>query len=417
MRMPKITDLRVRRILDSRGNPTIEVEIETEAGWVRAAAPSGASRGKNEAVAFPEGGVKASIEILKEQVFPKLKGREVERHEEIDRLLRELDGSPDFSKIGGNAAVAVSMAVAKAASLASGLPLYKYLNPRASSLPFPLGNVIGGGAHAGKTTPDIQEFHVLPTGAKSFSQAAFANAKVHKKLKGLIEKKDQLFAGGKGDEGAWAARLTSEEALELLAEAARQVEEEEGIKISLGLDLAASGLWDGKSYRYSREGKVRDSGEQLDFLVGLVEKYRLLFLEDPLHEEDFEGFAELTRKVGEKCIVCGDDLYVTNPSRIRKGMEMKASNAVLIKPNQVGTLTETLQAVELTKRAGCVPVISHRSGETPDETISHLAVGWGCPIIKTGAVGGERVAKLNELIRIEEELGERARMAELKWSS
>jgi len=415
--MSKIKSLKAREILDSRGNPTIEVEIEIEGGRVRAAAPSGASRGKNEAVAFPEGGVRASLEILRKEVFPKLVGREAEKQQEIDSLLHEIDGTPNFSRIGGNAAVAISMAVAKAAALYHGLPLYKYLNAKACSLPFPLGNVIGGGAHAGKATPDIQEFHVLPVGAKTFAQAAFANAKVHKKLKGLIEKKDSLFAGGKGDEGAWAAKLTSEEALELLTKAVEEVEKEDGIKIALGLDLAASGLWDGRNYRYSREGKVRTETDQLDFLVSLVEKYHLLFLEDPLHEEDFEGFAELTKRVGKKCIVCGDDLYVTNPSRIKKGMEMKASNAVLIKPNQIGTLTDTLQAVELTKKAGCLPVISHRSGETPDETISHLAVGWGCPIIKTGAVGGERIAKLNELIRIEEELGAKARMAELKWKS
>jgi enolase len=415
--MSKIKSLKAREILDSRGNPTIEVEIEIEGGRVRAAAPSGASRGKNEAVAFPEGGVRASLEILRKEVFPKLVGREAEKQQEIDSLLHEIDGTPNFSRIGGNAAVAISMAVAKAAALYHGLPLYKYLNAKACSLPFPLGNVIGGGAHAGKATPDIQEFHVLPVGAKTFAQAAFANAKVHKKLKGLIEKKDPLFAGGKGDEGAWAAKLTSEEALELLTKAVEEVEKEDGIKIALGLDLAASGLWDGRNYRYSREGKVRTETGQLDFLASLVEKYHLLFLEDPFHEEDFEGFAELTKRVGKKCIVCGDDLYVTNPSRIKKGMEMKASNAVLIKPNQIGTLTDTLQAVELTKKAGCLPVISHRSGETPDETISHLAVGWGCPIIKTGAVGGERIAKLNELIRIEEELGAKARMAELKWKS
>lgn len=415
--MSKIRCLRAREILDSRGNPTIEVEVETGRGRVKAAAPSGASRGKNEAVAFPEGGVKASLEILRKEVFPRLLGMEVADQRGIDALLRELDGTSNFSRIGGNAAVAISMAVAKAAALEKGLPLYKYLNPSSSSLPFPLGNVIGGGAHAGKSTPDIQEFQVLPVGARTFSQAAFANAKVHKKLKGLIEKKDPLFAGGKGDEGAWAAKLTSEEALELLAEAARQVGDEEGIEIRLGLDLAASGLWNGSSYQYTREGKVRDSGEQLDFVIELVKKYHLFYLEDPLHEEDFEGFVELTKKVGRECIVCGDDLYVTNPARIKKGMEMRASNAVLIKPNQIGTLTETFQAVELTKSSGCLPVISHRSGETEDETISHLAVGWGCPIIKTGAVGGERVAKLNELIRIEEELGESARMAELRWRS
>lgn len=413
--MYTIKDVRARQILDSRGNPTIEIELEVDAGRVRAAAPSGASRGRHEAVAFPQGGVRASIERLRQEVFPKLIGMELDQ-EKVDTLLRELDGTGNFSKLGGNAAVALSMAVAKAAALSSGLPLYKYLNPDASALPFPLGNLIGGGAHAGESTPDIQEFHVLPVGARSFSQAVSANAKVHQRLKGLIGKRDPSFAGGRGDEGAWAAKLGSEEALELMAEAAEEVGREEGIRIALGLDLAASGLWNGSGYRYRREGKTLSEEEQMEFLERLVKTHDLIFLEDPLHEEDFEEFARLTREVGKKCIVCGDDLYVTNPERIKRGLKLRSTNAVLIKPNQVGTFTETLQAVRLAQRAGCLPVISHRSGETTDETISHLAVGWGCPIIKTGAVGGERVAKLNELIRIEEELGERARMADLRWS-
>ncbi|MDI6819333.1 MAG: phosphopyruvate hydratase [Candidatus Hodarchaeaceae archaeon] len=418
-----ISSISARKILDSRANPTVEVdvvaedEVGTKVGFGRAAAPSGASKGRHEVTALPKGGVDGAVEGVKRVVAPRLVGMEVTDQKRIDALLRKLDGTPDLSRIGGNAAVAVSMAVAKAASAALNLPLYKYLGgEQATKLPYPLGNVLGGGAHAGRMAPDIQEFLVIPTDAGRFVDAAFANSQVHRRVRALIEAKDGTFTGGKGDEGAWAPNLGNVEALELVARACEEISEEMGFKIRPGLDFAASGLYDSgkKKYVYKREGAARDTGEQIDFVLELIETYEPFYVEDPLREDDFESFAEITKKA-KRCLICGDDLFVTNVARIRKGIKLGAANAVLIKPNQIGTLSDTHVAVQLARQHGYVPVMSHRSGETSDETIAHLAVGFECPIIKTGVVGGERVAKLNELIRIEEELGEQARMGELPW--
>jgi len=407
------------KILDSRGDQTIEIEVVVRGGrgakasFGRAAAPSGVSKGKHEVVYFPEGGVDASIEKVRELITPKLMGVAVGEQEKIDGLLHELDGTSDFSKIGGNAAVAISMAVAKAAASALGKPLYKYLGgSRAIRLPYPLGNVLGGGAHAGKKAPDIQEFLAIPIGAKRFTDAAFANAQVHKKVRWLIEGKDPTFPGGKNDEVAWAPNMDNFEALEILARGCEEIASEVGFEMKLGLDVASSGLYHAKrkKYVYERGNLSRDEGEQIDFILELIEAYKLFYIEDPLHEEDFNGFAELTRKAGKRCLICGDDIFATNVERLQKGLEKKAANAVIIKPNQIGTLSDTLATVKLAKEHDYVPVVSHRSGDTPDETIAHLAVAWDCPMIKTGVAGGERVAKLNELIRIEEELGKEAKM-------
>lgn len=410
--------LKGRKISDSRGNPTIEVEAAVSSRgkkfFGRAAAPSGASRGKYEVVDFPEGGVDAAIAKLPkiEGALKKLKKLDLSS---VDSLLHEVDGTTNFSSIGGNTAVAVSMAVAKAVAAAKNLPLFAALNPRACEFPFPLGNVLGGGKHAGKRAPDIQEFLVVSAGARSVSEAIFTNAAVHKRVRKLIEQADPTFTGGKGDEGAWAPNLKNDEALEIVARACEEISAETGVTVRPALDVAASSFYDEKTgaYVYEREGKKRSSGEQIDFIVNLIETFKLVYVEDPLHEEDFDGFAELTRKVGGKCLICGDDIFVTNVSRIRKGLEKGSANAVLIKPNQIGTLSDTLEAVKLAKSGGCVPVISHRSGETTDETIAHLAVAWGCPMIKAGVVGGERIAKLNELIRIWERVGKKAKMAAL----
>ena len=412
-----------RRVLDSRGDPTIEIEVVVRGnrganvGFGRAAAPSGVSKGKHESIAYPKGGVEVSIKKVRGLIAPKLIGVAASEQEKIDRMLHELDGTSNFSKIGGNAAVAVSMAVARAAASALGKPLYRYLGGgRAIQLPYPLGNVLGGGAHAGKMAPDIQEFISIPVGAKRFTDAAFANAQVYNKVKTLIEAKDTTFTGGKGDEVAWAPNLNNLDALEVVALACEEVAGEVGFEVRPALDVASSSLYDAKKQRYvyERGGVNRDGGEQIDFILELIETYKLLYVEDPLHEEDFDGFAELTRKAGKRCLICGDDLFVTNVRRIQKGLKAGAANAVLIKPNQIGTLSDTLAAVKLAKKHDYVTVVSHRSGETPDETIAHLAVAWGCPLIKTGVAGGERVAKLNELIRIEEELGKEAKMGMLR---
>lgn len=417
----KIGKVRGRKILDSRGNPTVEVEVSLQdesgstVGFGRAAAPSGASRGVHEVVAFPEGGVGRSLEELN-RMARELEGTTFGNQISFDERCRELDGTSNLSRVGGNTIVALSMAIAKAAASASGEPLYKYLsNGEPARLPYPLGNVLGGGKHAGPTAPDIQEFLILPVGAESFLEAALGNAQVHKRVKKLVIEKDEAFTGGKGDEGAWAPNLGNQESLKIVASACEEVSRELGFEIRPGLDVAASSLYSegGRKYEYPREGKSREVGEQIDFILDLIDAYKLVYVEDPIWEEDFESFAEITKRAGRKCLICGDDLFVTNVERIQKGIEMDSANAVLIKPNQIGTLSDTEKAVKLTKESVGVPVMSHRSGETTDETIAHLGVGYGCPIIKTGIVGGERIAKLNELIRIEEDLRQEAEMAEI----
>jgi len=411
-----IEDLKARKILNSRGDATIEVDVTTIDGFGTASAPSGASTGKAEAVPFPEGGVEEAIKKVDDLIAPEIIGLYADEQEEIDSLLRELDGTEDFRNIGGNTAYAVSLAVADAAASSYGLPLFQYLGGfLASDLPFPLGNVVGGGKHAlGKAT-DIQEFLVLPVGAPSFSAAVEANAAIHKRLKALLKEMDPTFTGGKGDEGAWAPNVSNEEALKAVFRACKDVSEELGFECRAGLDVAASSLWDAekKRYIYTRDGLSRDTGEQIEYVLSLIERYELVYVEDPVHEDDFEGFKELTSK-SRSCLICGDDLFVTNVKRLSRGIEKHAGNSIIIKMNQVGTLTDTWKTTRLAQENGYVPVVSHRSGETAAYHIAHLAVAFNAPVIKTGVVGGERIAKLNELIRIEETLGDRARMAKLK---
>ena len=327
--------------------------------------------------------------------------------EDIDEVLREIDGTDNMSAIGGNTSVAVSMAAAKAAAMSFGMPLYSFLGGNfVSEMPYPLGNMMNGGAHAGPNAPDIQEFLVVPIGAKDVEEAVFANVAVHKKLKELISKKDPDFTGGKGDEGGWIPNITNTQALEIQAQACEETRDELGILIRPGLDMASSEFWDSEKekYVYSQDNIERDVGEQVEYVKDLIETYNLFYVEDPFDEHDFEGFRELTSKVGNKCRICGDDLFVTNSRLLKKGIDEKAANAIIIKPNQIGSLSETYATVKLAKENNVMPVVSHRSGETCDETIAHLAVAFGAPMIKTGAIGGERIAKLNELIRIEAEL-------------
>ncbi|MEE1128830.1 MAG: phosphopyruvate hydratase [Methanobrevibacter sp.] len=402
-----IEDVQVRKILDSRGNPTIEVDVLTWNSSGRAAAPSGASTGSREVVSFPDGGVDTVVSEMEDFIASELIGMDAEDIATIDEVLKEIDGTDNLSAIGGNTTVAISMAVAKAAASSYNMPLYKYIGGNLiNELPFPLGNMMNGGAHAGINAPDIQEFLVVPTGATNIGDAIFANASVHKKLKELIQVKDSNFTGGKGDEGGWIPNISNIDALEIQAQACEEVGDELGIEIKPSLDMAASELWDSnkQKYVYSQDGIERDTGDQIDFVKDIIETYNMFYVEDPFDESDFDGFAQLTAKVGNKCLICGDDLFVTNKEILAKGIEMKAANAIIIKPNQIGSLSETYATVKLAKENDIVPVVSHRSGETTDETIAHLAVGFGSPLIKTGAIGGERIAKLNELIRIEEEL-------------
>ncbi|KUG14592.1 enolase [hydrocarbon metagenome] len=298
-------------------------------------------------------------------------------------------------------AVAISLANAKAAATSTGLELYQYLGGVfIPSLPLPLGNVVGGGAHAPDAT-EIQEFLIVPTGASGPREAVFANAAVHRTVRDLLKKQGKSC--GKGDEGAWAPRITDAEAFDIVSEAAGMVSDERDISIRMGLDLAASQLWQ-ENGTYHYRDMDRTTEDQIAYLGELVDRYDLIYIEDPLHEEDFSGFAELTAQVGDRCLVCGDDIFVTSASRIADGIEQGSANCVLIKPNQVGTLSDTFEAIHLAQRNGMDTVMSHRSGETTDMTIAHLATAFQSVFLKTGIVGGERTAKLNELIRIEEQI-------------
>ena len=408
-----IEDVMARKLFNSRGEETIEVDILTAAGFGRASAPAGASKGKAEVVSYPEGGVDEALKKVEELIVPELIGMDAEEQQEIDALLHEIDETENFGNIGGNTVFAVSLATAEAAATSYGTFLFQHLSGYlANELPYPLGNVLGGGKHAlGKTT-DIQEYLVIPLKARSFAEAAKANIMVHHRIGALLRKADPNFTGGRGDEGAWAPNIKNEEALKIVAKACEEVSAEQGIECRACLDVAASSFWNPKEkvYVYSMEGTKRDSGEQLEFMLRLIEDYNLAYVEDPFHEDDYESFAELMKKVKD-CLICGDDLFVTNRQRLAKGIKMCAANSIIIKMNQVGTLTDALETTRLAKRARYVPVMSHRSGETTDTHIAHLAVGFSCPVIKTGVLHGERVAKINELIRIEETLGNRAKMS------
>jgi len=411
-----IEDIIARKVFNNRGEETIEVDVVTTSGFGRASAPAGESRGKAEVVYYPQGDVDQALKKVEELIAPEIVGLNADSQAEIDRTLHEIDGSRDFRAIGGNTAFTVSLANAEAAANSYGLLLFQFLGGHvAHELPYPLGNTISGGKHTQGKSPDIQEFLALPHGSESFLEAATTNAQIHERVGAILKKKDKLFSGGRSDEGAWIASIGNSEALDALAEACEEVGNELGFECGLGIDVAASSLWNdkGKIYAYKRERKKRDPGEQLEFILGLIKKYHLVYVEDPFHEEDYRNFAELTKKV-KNCLICGDDLFATNSERLNRGVKMRAANAVIIKVNQVGTLTDAWETVEMAKRNGYVPVMSHRSGDTCDWHIAHLAVAFKCPIIKTGVVEGARIAKINELIRIEQFLGDRAKMADVK---
>ncbi|WP_299235030.1 phosphopyruvate hydratase [Natronomonas sp.] len=402
--MTLITEVRLRRILDSRGSPTVEAEVRTEnGGFGRGAAPSGASTGEYEAVEIP---AEEAIANARELAVPRIEGQVYAGDQRgVDSALRGADGTGDFSEIGANSAVAISMAAARAAADVLGAPLYQHLGGafRGREGPVPLGNVIGGGEHAADAT-HIQEFLAAPVGAPSVDDAVFANAAVHGEAGDILAERG--IAAAKGDEGAWAPSIDDEEAFEIMDEAVGRVSERVGFEIGFGLDMAGAELYEDGVYHYGEETKTPD--EQREYVAHLISEYDLVYVEDPLDEDDFEGFAALVDRVGRgpngrggRPLICGDDLFVTNTDRIERGIEAGAANSVLIKPNQIGTLSEAFDAIEMATRNGYEPVVSHRSGETEDTTIAHLAVATGAPFIKTGTVGGERTAKLNELIRIE----------------
>ncbi|MBP1921395.1 enolase [Halorubrum alkaliphilum] len=395
--MTRITSVSLRRVLDSRGNPTVEADVLTESGgFGRGAAPSGASTGEFEAIELP---ASESIAKAREHAVPRLEGLYAGDQRAVDNALRAADGTDDFSAIGANSAVAISMAAAKAAADVLGAPLYQHLGGafRGDNFPVPLGNVVGGGEHAKEAT-DIQEFLAAPVGAPSVSEAVFANAAVHAAVADVLDERG--IPAAKGDEGAWAPPISDAEAFEVVEEAVETVESEVGFEIRFGLDMAAAELYDEAEDAYVYGDGTKTTDEQVEYVAELVDEYDLAYVEDPLDENDYEAFAELTDRVGDRTLICGDDLFVTNVERLQEGIDVGAANSILIKPNQIGTLSDAFDAVELAHRNDMECAISHRSGETEDTTIAHLAVATDAAYIKTGTVGGERTAKLNELVRI-----------------
>lgn len=397
--MPLIERIEVRAVLDSRGAVTVEADVGTERGFGRCAAPSGASRGKHEVQAWPDGGVEACLQVARRAVAPALAGMDAADQRGIDAELARLDGTPEFRVLGGNLATALSLACARAAASDLGIPLFRHLGgafPRVATRPF--GNVVGGGKHAVGGT-SIQEFLAVALGPTARESVA-ANVAVHRRVGEILREKLPGQALGRGDEGGWVAGLEDEEALAIVARACEEVSGEVRFPVRLALDVAANELWTGKAYKYRRS--ERSPKEQLEFMARLAEEHALLSIEDPFHEEAFDSFAELTERIGREALVVGDDLLTTNTERLARAIEERAGNAVLVKVNQVGTLTRAAEAIRMAHEAGWRSIVSHRSGETMDDSIAHIAVAFGCFGLKTGAVGGERVAKLNELVRIED---------------
>jgi len=416
--MASIEQVGAREILDSRGNPTVEVEVALDDGTLaRAAVPSGASTGEHEAVELRDGdparyggkGVQKAVTAVLDEIEPKLAGLNAVEQRLIDQRLIDLDGTADKSRLGANALLGVSLAVAKAAAEASGLELFRYVGgPSAHLLPVPMMNIINGGAHADSSV-DVQEFMIAPIGADSFREALRWGAEVYQALKSVL--KSQRLATGLGDEGGFAPDLPgTRAALDLIATAVGKAGLTVGRDVVLALDVAANEFHSNGTYTF--EGAPRSASDMLKIYADLLDSYPLVSIEDPLYENDWDGWIELTRALGDRVQIVGDDLFVTNPERLSDGIRRGAANALLVKVNQIGTLSETLDAVTLAHSSGYRCMMSHRSGETEDTTIADLAVATGCGQIKTGAPArSERVAKYNQLLRIEETLGDAARYA------
>ena len=415
--MADIMHIFAREILDSRGNPTVEVEaLLADGSHGRAGVPSGASTGEHEAHELRDGderyagkGVLKAVENVNETIADELAGIEADDQRIVDRLMLELDGTDNKKKLGANALLGVSMAVAKAAADSAALPLYRYIGgPNAHVLPVPMMNILNGGAHADSGV-DVQEFMIAPIGAETFTEALRMGAEVYHALKSVLKSKG--LSTGLGDEGGFAPSVGStKEALDLIVEAIEKAGYKLGDDVALALDVASSEFFEDGAYNF--EGGRHTPEEMIKVYADLVEQYPIVSIEDPLDENDWDGYATLTEQLGDKVQIVGDDFFVTNPKRLAEGIEKNAANALLVKVNQIGTLTETFDAVELAHRNGYRTMMSHRSGETEDTTIADLAVALSCGQIKTGAPArSERVAKYNRLLRIEEELGPAAEYA------
>lgn len=415
-----IQDIIAREILDSRGNPTVEVEVYLEGGAMgRAAVPSGASTGAYEAVELRDNdksrfggkGVLQAVENVEDMIAPELIGLDAMDQIEIDKTMIKLDGTPNKGKLGANAILGVSLAACKAAAEELCLPLYRYIGgTSACTLPVPMMNILNGGKHADNTV-DIQEFMILPVGASSFAEALRSCAETYHSLKSVLKSKG--LSTTIGDEGGFAPNLTtSEETIEVILEAISKAGLTPGKDMFVGVDCASSEMYEDGKYNFKGEGKARTSDEMVAYLKSLADKYPIITIEDGMSEDDWDGWKNLTDAIGDRVQLVGDDLFVTNTERLKKGIETGTTNSILIKVNQIGSLTETLAAIEMAKRAKYTAVVSHRSGETEDTTIADLVVATNAGQIKTGAPARtDRVAKYNQLLRIEEELGEMAQYA------
>jgi enolase len=415
--MTAIIDILGREILDSRGNPTVEVDvILADGSRGRAAVPSGASTGTHEAVELRDGdskrylgkGVRTAVESVNGEIFDVLSGMDAEAQSKIDETMIALDGTPNKGRLGANAILGVSLAIAKAAAAARKLPLYRYVGGTAARvLPVPMMNIVNGGVHADNPI-DFQEFMIVPLGVASFAEAVRAGAEIFHTLRAAL--KAAGYNTNVGDEGGFAPNLPSAEAaLDHIVAAVEKAGYRPGSDVMLALDSAASEFFADGAYRYHGEGKTRSVEQQADYLVALAERYPIVSIEDGMAEDDFTGWKLLTQKIGARCQLVGDDIFVTNTARLKGGIKNGIGNSILIKVNQIGTLTETFAAVEMAHKAGYTAVMSHRSGETEDATIADLAVACNCGQIKTGSLArSDRTAKYNQLLRIEEELGAQA---------
>lgn len=402
--MPVITDIKGRLIFNSRGSKTIEVDIISDDKFFgRASAPSGASVGKHEAQSFKENSPEKSLEELNKNLS-KFIGIESQDPRAVYDILKNIDNSENYSKIGGSVAYAISLASVESASKALHEPLFRVLKPVGDyKFPYPLGNILGGGSHAGPGTPDIQEYLICPIGAANIVEAIESNIEVHKQLKTILEKLDNNFTYGKGDEGAWAPNLNNDQALEVVEKAVSDSGYNSGKEVAIGIDFASSSFWNekNKSYDYVRQGLVRSPNEQIDFVNDLIDKYHLIYVEDPVHEEDFEGMS-IINKDNPQCLITGDDMLVTNKNRVQESMKYKSCSGAILKVNQAGSLYDALEFANECNKNDIKIITSHRSGESIDSHIAEIAVATSSKLLKTGVIGGERVAKLNQLVRLVE---------------
>lgn len=400
--MPIITDIKARMIFNSRGGKTIEVDIISDDKFLgRASSPSGASVGKHEAQSFKENSPEKSLEELNKNLS-KFIGIESQEPRATYDILKNIDNSENYHNIGGSVAYAISLASVESASKALQIPLFKLLKPSGDyKFPYPLGNILGGGSHAGPGTPDIQEYLICPIGASNIIEAIEINIKVHKQLKTILEKLDNNFTYGRGDEGAWAPNLNNDQALEVVEKAVSDSGYDSGKEVAIGIDFASSSFWNekNKSYEYLRQGLVRSPNEQIDFVDDLIDKYHLIYVEDPVHEEDFEGMS-IINKNNPDCLITGDDMLVTNKNRVKESMKYKSCSGAILKVNQAGSLYDALEFANECNKNDIKLITSHRSGESIDSHISEIAVATSSKLLKTGVIGGERVAKLNQLVRL-----------------